>query len=731
MFVTTLSINVGRSRANRSLVMDFFSFVDLLFIVDPPRKADGAGVVHKHVDFDLFSFVHASGVEVFVRLSLSGLFLVDMHDMVTCVIMYDVGEVRRRIGSVYIPLKMNQLEWSACEATWDDCDFLMGDFNAKHDSWNPNPRHGSMNIADCHGLWLTQFCNRSGLPVHPPVGYTFRNVSAIDLFLGNLDTRVSYNGKAGFEHVAIIARLVIDEPVDMIRRRPSWRHIPASDCDKILEPLDSGCEEVMWSRLRSGVDALLRSGKNVGRCPFWNPNLQHIRYDLNRMRRVRRWLPMVSDEDNIIRRVYRAMQLRSRQEFIRCTIQKAGDPAIFRLARQLESRRTLPSMRDSDGQLVCRHPDISDLIEAQLRPGNELRWHPSAIDMDPACELESAIRRSPTNTGPGLDDMGYPFIRYWLREKPDCLRQLVDYGLTNNIPDWHSAEVVLIPKADKPRYDIVKSWRMIHLLPTIAKVVARIILLRIAEHVVLGQTKFWSRRKRGVHDAMSVVFEFLRHNEGFKCAMLSMDVEGGFDNIDIDLLCDFLAARECPTNLIHWVRRWAGNRVVRFRFNGRVSKPYFVNCGIPQGSPLSPFWFGPYVADFFEPRLLYSPSVHTVVRSYVDDGVILVASDSRDLTRYTMAELFKDCDRVARGRKMGFSAIKTKWIGFGGTAWEDLDIDGEMLTPVEDLRVLGYRFNIFLNMSSHVSCWLERGLGVRRRISALGRRFGSDGGLDA
>jgi len=57
MFITTLSINVGRSRANRSLVMDVFSFVDLLFIVDPPRQADRGGVVHEHVDFDLFSFV--------------------------------------------------------------------------------------------------------------------------------------------------------------------------------------------------------------------------------------------------------------------------------------------------------------------------------------------------------------------------------------------------------------------------------------------------------------------------------------------------------------------------------------------------------------------------------------------------------------------------------------------------------------------------------------------------
>jgi len=427
--------------------------------------------------------------------------------------------------------------------------------------------------------------------VHPPTGCTFQNVSAIDCFIGNSETRVSYDGKAGLEHVAVIARLEVNEPTDMVSRRPAWRNIPACDCDDILEHVDSRHNEEMWLRLRSAVDSLLRSGRSVGRCPFWNPDLQRIRSDLNRLRRIKQRLPTVSDNYNVLRRVYRAMLLRSRQEFIQDTIEKAGDPAIFRLARQLESRRTLPSMRDSEGRLVCCHSDISDLVAAQLRPGDELPWHPSTVEMDPACELQSAIKRNPTNTGPGLDDIGYPFIRSWLKEKPDCLKRLIDYGLTNDIPDWHSAEVVLIPKADKSRYDIVKSWRMIHLLPTIAKMVERIVLLRIAEHVVLGQTQFGSRRKRGVHDAMSVVFEFLRHNEGFKCGMLSMDVEGGFDNIDIDLLCDFLAAQECPANLIHWVRRWAGNRVVRFRFNGRISKPYFINCGIPQGSPLSPFLF--------------------------------------------------------------------------------------------------------------------------------------------
>jgi len=183
------------------------------------------------------------------------------------------------------------------------------------------------------------------------------------------------------------------------------------------------------------VDALPRSRRSVGRCLFWNPDLQRIRSHLNHMRRIIRWLPAVSNDYNLIRRVYRAMLLKSGQEFIKDTIEKAGDPAIFRLARQLESRRTLPSMRDSDGRLVCRHADISDLIATQLRPHDEQPWHPSTVEMDPACELDSAIKRSPNNTGPGLNDIGYPFLRYWWKEKPYCLKRLVDYGLTNDIPN--------------------------------------------------------------------------------------------------------------------------------------------------------------------------------------------------------------------------------------------------------------------------------------------------------
>ena len=288
----------------------------------------------------------------------------------------------------------------------------------------------------------------------------------------------------------------------------------------------------------------------------------------------------------------------------------------------------------------------------------------------------------------------------------------------------------MIPKADKPSYNVVKAWRMIHLLPTLAKVAERIVLMRVAKQLELEPTQFGSRTGRGVHDAMALIFEFLEHNEGMEVAMPTMDVEGGFDKIDVGLLCDFMMAKGCNETLCAWVRRWARCHKVAFRFNGRISKVYHTSKGLPQGSPLSPFLFRAYVADIMRPRMIYTPSMRRIVSSYVDDEVVLVAADTRDCARDMLVDTYRDCCRVASGRGMGFSVLKTKWIGFGGK-WDALEWDGHVSEPVEDLRVLGFRFNMYANFTAHVDYWLKRGLGVRARIGALGRRFGGVGGLGA
>ena len=375
--------------------------------------------------------------------------------------------------------------------------------------------------------------------------------------------------------------------------------------------------------------------------------------------------------------------------------------------------------------------DAWDAGDASLASGRNADGSDAGSVFADESDVVTAIASCPRDTSPGFDGVTYPFLR-WLRGKyPFEFDAMVLHSLMNDHPDFHVGEVVLIHKAAKPRYDIVKSWRMIALLPTFSKLLERIVLVRLAACLELGETQFGSRRKRGVDDAVATVLEFLDHNKGLERMLVSMDVEGGFDKLDKGLLRSFLMARGCPVGLGDWIGRWCEGRVVRFRFNGRISRDYGISRGILQGSPLSPFVFGAYVADVLTPRLRYGPSVWVIVISYVDDAVIAVAADSQTLAMYIAAEVFEDCCRVAGARGLGFAALKTEWIGLGDLPWDPLSLEQNEVVPVEDMRVLSYRFNRYLNWSAHVGYWLKRGLVVRNRISAVTRRFGDVGGAGA
>ena len=57
------------------------------------------------------------------------------------------------------------------------------------------------------------------------------------------------------------------------------------------------------------------------------------------------------------------------------------------------------------------HPEMSDLIAEQLRPGDPVMWVNQPIDFDGDINklLDDALTVSPTNTSSGIDDIGYPF----------------------------------------------------------------------------------------------------------------------------------------------------------------------------------------------------------------------------------------------------------------------------------------------------------------------------------
>ena len=83
------------------------------------------------------------------------------------------------------------------------------------------------------------------------------------------------------------------------------------------------------------------------------------------------------------------------------------------------------------------------------------------------------------------------------------------------------------------------------MLSSFAKLLERIVLKRMVGLIELGETKFGGRPKRGIHDAMSNILEFLKDCHGMERFVISLSEESGFDKLGRGLLKDFLVARGC------------------------------------------------------------------------------------------------------------------------------------------------------------------------------------------
>ena len=82
---------------------------------------------------------------------------------------------------------------------------------------------------------------------------------------------------------------------------------------------------------------------------------------------------------------------------------------------------------------------------------------------------------------------------------------------------------------------------------------------------------------------------FVESNKDRNVCITALDVEGGFDNLDLNRTCNMIGKKD--KHLGDWIKSWGHHRQTVYRFNGRTSKPFKPDNDTPQGSPLSPMFF--------------------------------------------------------------------------------------------------------------------------------------------
>ncbi|RAL67586.1 hypothetical protein DID88_008339 [Monilinia fructigena] len=244
-------------------------------------------------------------------------------------------------------------------------------------------------------------------------------------------------------------------------------------------------------------------------------------------------------------------------------------------------------------------------------------------------DLEQAILKA-GNTAPGADEIPTRILQVaWSIIKDFVLllfRKCLELG--HHPECFRLATTAIIPKPNKADYTNPRSYRPIALLSVLGKGLERLVAKKMSwlaiHYKTLASQQFGALPLRSSVDLTTCVTHDIESalKAGQKTTLLlTMDVKGAFDAVLPGRLINRLREQGWPNNLVKWIQSFATNRYIKIRLDGETGPKTALNCGLPQGSPISPILFMLYIAPIF---WMGNPMKRF---GYADDIALLASSD--------------------------------------------------------------------------------------------------------
>ena len=289
-----------------------------------------------------------------------------------------------------------------------------------------------------------------------------------------------------------------------------------------------------------------------------------------------------------------------------------------------------------------------------------------------ADEVEDILRRVHSGKAVGLDETSYECIKLCRKEVSPFLAQLFNACLRlGYYPKvFKESKTILLPKPSTPEnkrdYSDADNWRPIDLLSCLGKILQSIVAVRMRNFVVdhnLVHVCQMGYVGKSTTTAIDYVVNIIRSAFTHRrvVSMLKLDVKSAYPSVQPSLLMDLLRKKQIPDWMIAFLDSWLADRSTHIRMPWKLSKPYPVNCGIPQGSPLSPLLFLLFASPLLD---IIDGLQDTYGVAYADDTTILAVSGSAKANCRLLTTAHEKCDDWARSNGMAFNAKKYEVIHF-------------------------------------------------------------------
>lgn len=631
--------------------------------------------------------------------------------------------------------------------------FLCGDFNLPHRNWQPSYTGNLSPASIPFNKWLEEhqlvFSSELDKPTHSIGNVLDLAFCSHTLHQQGLNTRVAYHLDVTSDHTPLLTNIPwISNTTNTLKQlRPKsldpilFKSLLKTNLTTLNAPprseaeLDQFTDDLVDAIHKAYCGSAKRTtGQNKGQ-PWWNDECSNARIQYHR--------------NQIDKQLFRQTIRKAKRSFYRTKIDQAQHAKdIFAISKWHKTTGSFhsPPLKDPlhpNRPLATGTPEKRTiLINNLLKRDTEVGDIPIDCPTVPTKQLPPPIINAQAiqnavllagNTAPGADELPTAILKEaWSLIEPfvsqlyySCLH------LGYHPKSFRSAILAIIPKPNKADLSSPRSYRPIALLSVLGKGLERLIARQMSwtsiSHKVLSTHQFGALPLRSSVDLTTCLTHDVEHalNLNGSASLLTLDIKGAFDAVLPGRLIRRLREQGWAPNLTKWLSSFVTRRTIQVRLDGTTGPKTNIECGLPQGSPISPILFMLYIAPIFK------MGKDTIKFGYADDVAILAASNSLDDNVTELNATTLEILTWGASEGITFDPGKSELIHFSKRRTEqnpdttptitmgDLTIK-ELANGKPYIRWLGILFDKKLSFKWHTKELATKAIVIARALKSLG-----------
>jgi hypothetical protein len=312
----------------------------------------------------------------------------------------------------------------------------------------------------------------------------------------------------------------------------------------------------------------------------------------------------------------------------------------------------------------------------------------------------------------GLDRISSTLLKQIKQEIYKPITIIVNQSIETGIfPDQLKIAKV-IPIYKKGEKTLIENYRPISILPTVSKIIEKVIFKQIHQHFQSNDLYHASQYGfRESHSTELAVLEIIDRivysmDAGNVPINIFMDMSKAFDTINHKILIEKLKHYGFHGKQLQLIINYFTNRKQYVEIDGNKSSLLPINTGVPQGSILGPLFFIIYIND-----ISISSKIFKFV-TYADDTTLILAIKYENKELYTPIESkinmeLQNINVWLKLNKLSLNISKTKCMIFHKPQKKIvkpcIEIENKQIEYVDNFSLLGIIVDKNLNWSAHMT----------------------------